>query len=170
MKEQFQAKDIREALEINQRRLQYLIEKMRIDPDIEEAGGSGHAHLHSFKNFLLIAIAHYLNSIGMGPSTVKSAISFLLEETPDDLRNDFFNPKDNKRFVLFTLFGGGESYFALIDTRRVEWALSGMDFMLGSPLSKKFWMSIVGAKFDEDAQLRLNLFSIKKRIVEYAKR
>ena len=178
MKEQFQAKDIREALEINQRRLQYLIEKMRIDPDIEEAGGSGHVHLHSFRNVLLIAVAHNLNSIGMSPPYVKKALKFLVEETDSRFAADFWNPSGKKNFRLRVLFHEKEYQWQLITVgtsgeeegpQRKRRRLRDLILPSPSPIFKQAMEHVTEQAFPkEDAVLDLSLEGIKRRVVEYA--
>jgi hypothetical protein len=178
MKEQFHAKDIREALEINQRRLQYLVEKMRIDPDIEEARGSGHAHLHSFRNVLLIAVAHTLNSIGMSPPYVKKTLKFLVEETDSHFTADFWNPSGKKNFRLRVLFHEREYQWQLITVetsgeervpQRKRRRLRDLILPDPSPIFKKAMEDVTQQAFlKEDAVLDLNLEGIKQRVVKYA--
>lgn len=77
MKKEFQSKDIRRMLGVNQERVAYLSEKISIIPEIEEVEGTGRAHIYSFRNALQFAFAHYLGRLGLGPRAIKQALTTL---------------------------------------------------------------------------------------------
>lgn len=92
MEKRFEAKHIKGALGIDQRRLQYITDKMRIDPDIEPAGGTGRAHAYSLTNFLEIAIAHRLSSMGLNPAAVRFTLDHI-NKVDEKYRIGIYDPK-----------------------------------------------------------------------------
>jgi hypothetical protein len=73
MKE-YQAKIIQKILKIPKHRYDYMLMKIRIEPDIERATGRGKTNLFSFAKLLEFAIANAAMNIGMSPEMLRMSL------------------------------------------------------------------------------------------------
>ena len=73
----FQAKNIQEILEIPKHRYDYILMKIGVKPEIEQASGRGKTNLFSLSNLLDFAIANAAMNLGMGPEMIRSALQHI---------------------------------------------------------------------------------------------
>ena len=105
MKYEFQAKHIQYLSRITKIRYEYLTSKLNIKPDIEEADGTGRAHLYSLKNLLQIAVANNANKMGMSLRTVKKLLDDL-ESYKDEVEPELFEADKKSNLSIYCAYHG----------------------------------------------------------------
>jgi hypothetical protein len=116
MKYKFQAKNIQHLLRIKKIRYEYLTSKLNIKPDVEEAEGTGRAHLYSFKNLLQIATAHHANEMGLSLRIVKNLLDDL-ENYKDLVEPELFDAVKNTSASIYIVYHYG---FPIVCIRGID--------------------------------------------------
>jgi len=70
----YQAKTIQKIIGIPKHRYDYILMKIRIEPDVEKVIGTGNTNLFSFKKLMEFAIASTAIDIGMSPEVIRFSI------------------------------------------------------------------------------------------------
>lgn len=78
--ETFQAKSIQKILGIPKYRYDYILMKIRIEPDIEKVRGTGRTNLFSFSKLLEFAIASTAIDIGMSPDIIRYSLESIRQD------------------------------------------------------------------------------------------
>jgi hypothetical protein len=74
MRTKFKSGDIQRLLGVQKQRVEYLSLKIPIPPEVEQVGGTGRAHLYSFRNALQFAIAQEVSNLGLYLTEIRSIL------------------------------------------------------------------------------------------------
>lgn len=109
--EKYQAKDIQKILAIPKFRYDYIMTRIRIEPDIEKVSGTGRTNLYSFRKLIEMGIANYAIDGGIKPDIIRTSIEQIVYY--DFTENwKYFDPDSETRLLSFhTGFGRGNYFF-----------------------------------------------------------
>ncbi|MFH0997033.1 MAG: hypothetical protein V1844_16285 [Pseudomonadota bacterium] len=134
----YRAKTIQEILQIPKFRYDYLMMKIRIDPDIEKVSGTGRTNLFSFAKLLEFGIASSAIDIGMNPEVIRSS---LVQIRDDDNREGWqlFNPDSEIKQVSFHYaINRGIAFYTYSGIRRNKSAAYTIELPTGGSADAQF--------------------------------
>jgi hypothetical protein len=166
MKEIFEARDIQKIFGIPKHRYEYIATKIGIIPDVEFVEGRGKSHRYSFKNALEFGIAQILGSMGLGPRSIWSVLTYLSESLHSEVLEELLNPEGIIKLKLLIAFKDGKLGISLHLAQR---KFSPSEWWMERIMKAQFGPDpIEEATEDADAHLILHLDSIKEKIRRYA--
>lgn len=177
--ETFQAKSIQKSLRIPRFRYDYILLKIAIKPDIEQATGRGKTNLFSFKKLVEFAIASTAIDIGMSAnSIIKSLSRISIADRDEGLQ--VFSPEIMQKSLCYHMAWSDGTVFSLFsgdvcDSLKVPY---GLEFPAGltpheaatDPVKERKIMEILRdlpqkTIIDAEGYSTLNLMKIKNTAI-----